>query len=222
MTTTHDYKALWQQQQERISALGHSLTDEQWTSASLCDGWRVCDVFGHMTVGFATPLPVIIAKIVKKRGNVAAASAIASVEMASAHTQPDLLALYDASRAKPKGIGRLLKARDGTADNFVHELDVRRAIGVDGSLDPALTVGVLDALCSVKSAIFAPAKTAAGFDFAATDVEWTRPVDGAPHIEGPSEDLALAIAGRRLGLAGLTGNGVALLAERIGAPVPVA
>jgi uncharacterized protein (TIGR03083 family) len=221
MTDTQDFSALWTRQQQRISDLGRGLTDDQWVAASLCDGWRACDVFGHMTVGFATPLPVVLAKIARRGGNVAAASAIASVKMASTHSQAGLMDLYDASRAKPKGIGRLLKPRDGVADNYVHELDVRRAQGIEASLDEALAAGALDALCATKSAIFAPAKTADGLDLAATDVAWARPVAGGPRIEGTAGDLALAIAGRPAGLAGLTGDGVATLAARIGAPATV-
>ena len=41
---------------DRLAALGRSLTSEQWMSPSLCDGWRVCDVYGHMTYGGVTPM----------------------------------------------------------------------------------------------------------------------------------------------------------------------
>ena len=48
-TETYDYLQLHRPMTERLVALASSLSDTQWTSPSLCDGWRVCDVYGHMT-----------------------------------------------------------------------------------------------------------------------------------------------------------------------------
>jgi uncharacterized protein (TIGR03083 family) len=220
MDKAHDYRSLWKDQQQRISDLGHSLTDEQWSAASLCDGWRVGDVFGHMTVGFATPLAVVLVKIAKKRGNVNAASAVTSAQLASSKTRQELMSLYDSARAHPKGVGRILKPRDGVADNTIHEMDIRRPLGIDHPFSPAAMAAALDALCHSKSPLFAPAKTAKGFDLYATDIEWGRPTAGGPFIEGPSEDLALALAGRPIGLQTLRGDGVSELARRIGAAAP--
>ena len=81
----------------------------------------------------------------------------------------ELIELYERGRRSPKGISRVLKARDGFADNVVHELDMRRGIDV-APLEPFATearVARLDALCQVRTRIFAPAKAARGLTLAA-------------------------------------------------------
>jgi hypothetical protein len=171
----------------------------------------------HMTYGFTTPLPKLLAKVAAYRGDVPRASFDVSRELGDRLGRVELIELYERGRRSPKGISRLLKARDGFADNVVHELDMRRGIGVP-SLQPfsaEARAAALDALCQVRTRIFAPAKVARDLTLVATDVEW-RAGEG-PTVAGATEDLALALAGRPAGLAGLSGDGVAELTTRIGA-----
>jgi len=74
---------------------------------------------------------------------------------------------------------------------------------------------VLTATISVKSPLFAPSKTASGLAFRATDIDWRSGDSTDPIVEGPAEDLLLAICGRSAGLATLSGNGVEQLRARI-------
>ncbi len=39
-----------------IGALLHELDDEAFDTPSLCDGWAVRDVLGHMGLGHTTPM----------------------------------------------------------------------------------------------------------------------------------------------------------------------
>lgn len=214
-TQTYDYKALWADQQDRISALARALDDEQWDRPSLCDGWRVRHVMAHMTYGFATPLPTVLVKVAANRGSVARGSYKVSLELGDRLGREQLVDLFDDARRSPKGLGRILKARDGYADNLVHELDMRRGAEV-----PPVTPfsehqlrAELDALCEVRTRIFAPARTAEGLTLRATDTEWQRGT--GPTVAGPAEDLVLALAGRRVGLDALEGDGVGELTRRI-------
>jgi uncharacterized protein (TIGR03083 family) len=212
---THDYKALWSEQQDRLVALAGALDDQQWDEPSLCEGWKVRHVMAHMTYGFATPLPNVVAKAVAYRGNIARASFDLSRELGDRVSRVELIELYESARRSPKGVSRILKARDGYADNVVHELDMRRGIGAV-AVEPfseEARVAVLDALCEVRSKLFAPAKVARGLTLQATDVGW-RSGEG-PTVTGSTEDLALALAGRPAGLAGLDGDGVGELTRRI-------
>jgi hypothetical protein len=40
----------------RPVALGEQLPSAQWVAPSLCHGWRVCDVYGHLCCTVSTPL----------------------------------------------------------------------------------------------------------------------------------------------------------------------
>ena len=121
-----DDRALHGPMTDRLTTLGLSLTSEQWCAPSLCDGWRACDVYGHMTWS-------------------------------------------------------------------------------DNDLGAAL-----DAAVRTETPLIAPAKSASGLHFVATDFDWSYgPTDG-PEVTGPAEDLLLAMCGRPVGLITLRGDGVAV------------
>ena len=128
---TFDYIALQRPMTERLAALGRSLSPTQWTSPSLCRGWRVCDVFGHMTYGGVTPLWRVGPRLLSVyRGNLNRGSAVESVRYADAHTQAELIDEFERSSAHPVGIGKRLKPPELYVDHIVHELDMRRPLGL--------------------------------------------------------------------------------------------
>ena len=57
-----------------IGALLHELDDEAFDTPSLCDGWAVRDVLGHMCLGHTTPMPAMLARIGRYAFNVTKAS----------------------------------------------------------------------------------------------------------------------------------------------------
>ena len=213
-----DYPGLLHEQRHRISALAHSLTPEQWTAPSLCEGWRVCDVLGHITYGYTTPLPKVLALIVfRYRGDVNRGSDVVSRALADELSQDDLVKRLDAGLDHPVGLGKANKPPEAFTDHLVHELDIRRPLGLAVELDPAMLVGALSALMTVRSKFFAPAKVAEGLRFQALDVPWAHGTADAPLVEGRAEDLILAISGRRVGLTRLAGPGAKDLAARLAA-----
>ncbi len=140
-----DYPGLLHEQRHRISALAHSLTPEQWTAPSLCDGWRVCDVLGHITYGYTTPLPKVLTLIVfRYRGDVNRGSDVVSRALADELTQDELVERLDAGLDHPVGLAKTLKPPEALADHLVHELDIRRPLGLPVELEPALLVGALE------------------------------------------------------------------------------
>src|SRR5262245_43852165 len=79
-----DYAGLLHAMNHRLATLAKSLTPEQWTAPSLCDGWRACDVIGHMAYGGRVAmwrvLPIVLFKY---RGNVTKGSKHESIRLAS-------------------------------------------------------------------------------------------------------------------------------------------
>ena len=57
-----------------IGGLLHELDDEAFDTPSLCDGWAVRDVLGHMGLGHTTPMPAMLARIGRYAFNVTKAS----------------------------------------------------------------------------------------------------------------------------------------------------
>jgi len=215
-TSTIDYRAMQGPMTDRLAALGRSLSSEQWTSPSLCDGWRVCDVFGHMAYGGVTPMRTVLPVLLfRYRGNLNRGSAVESVRYADTHPQHELIDEFVRSSHHPVGIGKLVKAPELHMDHIVHELDVRRPLGLASQWNDDDLRAALEAAVTTKTPLIAPAKTAAGLRFVATDIAWSAGAPDAPEVRGPAEDLLLALTGRKVGLAALSGAGVAELASRI-------
>ena len=108
-----DYEALHGPMTNRLTALGRSLTAEQSAAPSLRDGWRVCDVFGHMTYGGATPMYRVLPRLLfLYRGNLNRGSAVESVRYADTHTQDAVMTEFERSSHHPVGIGKVIKASD--------------------------------------------------------------------------------------------------------------
>jgi uncharacterized protein (TIGR03083 family) len=210
-----DDHGLLHEMNHRLARLAARLTPEQWTSPSLCEGWRVCDVMGHMTYGGSMPmrktLPVLLFKY---RGNLAKGSKMESIKMAESTDQARLITKFEASCEHPVGFGKIIKPRDLVIDHAIHELDIRRPLGIDDPLPAEVAKGALNAIATAKSKLFAPSKIAAGLHLKATDIDWESGPADAPTVEGPAEDLLLALGGRRAGLSALSGTGVDELSRR--------
>jgi uncharacterized protein (TIGR03083 family) len=214
--TIFDYPALHAAMTDRLVGLGHSLSPQQWQSPSLCEGWRVCDVFGHITYGGVTPLrkigPILLFKY---RGNLNRGSAVESVRYANANAQALVVAEFERARHHPVGIGKLIKTDELHMDHIVHELDIRRPLDLATEWQPDDLRAALDTSVRTKNPLISPARTAQGLRFVTTDIEWSHGPSDAPRVEGPAEDMLLAICGRTSALTALHGNGVAELSARI-------
>ena len=217
----HDFRHLASVQTDRISELCHGLTAQQWAHPSLCAGWTVKDVVAHMTFGFVTPLAKVAFIVARYRGNIDRASDELSRRVAAETPADELVARYDRGRARPRGLGKLIKADELFADNAIHELDITVPLGTVRSRSADEHVALLETLCHADGKFFAPARNARDLAFRATDVRWAHAHHRDPLIEGPAQSIELALAGRQEGLDGLSGEGVAELRRRI-SRVPVA
>jgi hypothetical protein len=72
-----DMTMMWEEVAD-IGGLLHELDDEAFDTPSLCEGWAVRDVLGHMGAGHTTPFPSMLARIAKYGFNVTKASFIES------------------------------------------------------------------------------------------------------------------------------------------------
>src|SRR4051812_23943382 len=91
----HDFTALLWEETADLGDLLHTLDTADWDHPSLCDGWRVRDVIGHMCVGHLTPMGQALRALAGYRFNVPKASDELSREYASTHTPAELLANWD-------------------------------------------------------------------------------------------------------------------------------
>jgi uncharacterized protein (TIGR03083 family) len=185
-----------------------SLTPEQWSAMSWCEGWSIQDVAGHL-VASAEQTPANFFK-----------------EFAGAGFKFNVFAERGAKRCASAGSSQLvrrLRARTSTRNHppgpsnamlgeiIVHGDDIRRPLGLTHrSPEPAVLI-VADAW--KKSNLLIGSKTRVeGLRLTATDATWTH--GEGPDVSGPLQSLVLAMTGRKQVLEDLSGDGVSILAMR--------
>jgi uncharacterized protein (TIGR03083 family) len=213
-TTTIDHDTMRLAELAAISETAHALEDADFDRPSLCTGWRVRDVLGHMCVGYLTPMSVMIAKLARRGFDVPKASAIESVAFASARTPQELLAAFDRIHRENvrKGISKVIKPSEGLVDHVIHHRDISRPLGLATTVAPQRLRAALDVMPGLGGFVGAKARVA-GLHLVAEDLDWSHG-DG-PEVRGAGEAILLAASGRALALTELRGDGVPVLRERL-------
>jgi uncharacterized protein (TIGR03083 family) len=185
-----------------------SLTDEQWATPSLCAGWTVWDVLGHMTA---------TAKMTPPKFFLALASAgfkfseMTDREIAreTAGTPADSLAEfrhYARASTHPPG-----PATSWLGETVIHGTDIRRPLGMSRDFPEQALVQVAD-FFKGSNLLIGAKKRIEGLRLQATDASWS--AGAGPEVTGPLLSLIMAMTGRRAILGDLSGAGVAVLRER--------
>jgi uncharacterized protein (TIGR03083 family) len=210
-----DYTALLWDEVADIGLLLHQLGDEEWDSPSLCAGWRVRDVIGHMLYGHTTPFRRVVAGALRFRGDVHKTSLTVSKELADTCSPAQLRQRWDreliAEHAR-RGLGRVVRTPDGFLDHLIHHQDIRRPLGRPRAVPEGRLLAALELVPRTHTPIFGTRNKVRGLKLEATDVGWS--AGDGPLVAGSGEAIVLAAAGRPAALADLTGDGVAVLAER--------
>jgi uncharacterized protein (TIGR03083 family) len=194
-----------------FSAYLHSLDPTDWDRPSLCEGWRVRDVVGHVLDGNELNLLTLPVRLARYGFSSDRSGRIHSIARAEGRTPAELLADFDA-RDRWAGTCRVFPPRIVLLDRLVHHQDVRRALGHDRTVPEERLLAVLEPAPRLGS-VFRARTRSKGLSFEATDVEW-RWGDG-PAVRGPGEALLLALLGRPAALADLDGPGMVTFRDRV-------
>ena len=189
---------------QRLRLIGRleALDEAQWDTPSLCAGWRVRDVVGHLVSILDLPLHRFLLGVAKARGFDRFADRAAREY--GGQDPAALTARYRElapKRFSPPVVGPIAPL----VDVFVHTRDIERPLGLPAELDPDGMRTVLDFVCGGKARGFIPAKRTAGLRFVATDLDWT--LGDGPLVDGPAEALMLAVNDRSVATADLSGDG---------------
>jgi uncharacterized protein (TIGR03083 family) len=198
----------------RAADLLAGLSPEQWRTPSLCAGWTIRELAGHLLMPMEISVPRLLRTLVRTRGSTDLAVDVISRDLARRSPAEIVRTLREkADKAiRVPGIGPL----GPLADSCIHLRDAARPLGadVDAPLDDWRIV--LDFLTSPAARRgFVPPDRLSTLHLRATDQHWR--FGGGPEIAGPSEALAMAISGRPVALTGLEGEGVPVLRARLAA-----
>jgi uncharacterized protein (TIGR03083 family) len=194
-----------------LADLGASLSEAEWDTPSLCEGWTVRHVFAHVAAGAkGGGVPTFLGYLVRSGFDFNRASQRLSIDVGD-RTDPQELVqqLRDnaSSRKRPPGTtpaGLLAEA-------VVHGQDMRRPLGIERVPPVERTVGALWSMVRTGS-VLGNKKRIAGLRLVATDADWSH--GEGPEVRGPAEALLLATCGRDVALAELEGPGLETLRTR--------
>ena len=192
-----------------LAAALESLAPDAWDEPSLCDGWRVRDVVGHLV-------------------SLAEASRVSMFLDVSRQFRPPDVAISRIAqregRAAPEELTRRLRAASegrfvvpsqppaaALGEVIVHGIDALRPVGGE---EPERDGERTEAVAHVYRRIgpvFGTGRVARRVRFDATDAGWSIGPDDGPVAAGTATDVLLALAGRPGGRAALTGPGADLL-----------
>ena len=213
-----DYETMMWAEVEDISKLLHDLDEPQWDAPTLCDGWLVRDVIGHMCYGHTTAMSRVMRDMVSYRFKVEKGSFELSKAFASARTPAELLDVWDRELVEGhtrRGIARFIPMNGAFMDHLIHNQDMRRPLGRPRQLPEVHLRAALDLVPKLNTPFFGTKKPIRGLALRATDIDWSW--GSGPEVSGPGEAIVLAAGGRKAAFADLTGEGVATLADRVGA-----
>lgn len=193
-----------------LADLLDGLTPEQWATPSLCEGWTVRDVAGHLVVPFEVSMPKVMLRVAGSLFDVDKAMDGMARDQGRRPTE-ELVASLRAnagSRFMPPTLG----PEAPLTDILVHGQDIRRPLGIVDDVDGDRARIVLDRL-SGGSKGFVPASRVVGLRFEATDLDWS--AGTGPVVSGTAPSLLLAMTGRTVALDELDGDGVDVLRSRL-------
>jgi uncharacterized protein (TIGR03083 family) len=192
-------------ERQELLALLHDLRTGEWDQATLCAGWRVRDVVGHLTMATDTPLSTAVVGLVLAGFDVERFLLRTAVQRGSVPL-PTLLAGWQravGSRRTPPGgtPGQML------VEVVSHAQDVRRPLGRPRSTPPEVLRAALDTAVRLGGP-FRSRQRAAGLRLVAPDLDWSWGEAGAPEVTGDGDTLLLGMLGRPAAVAELTGTGL--------------
>jgi uncharacterized protein (TIGR03083 family) len=189
----------------------HSLAPEDWDKPSLCDGWLVRHVVGHILYGNELKLWTLPFRLARYGFSSDRSGKHYSIERGDRGTPAELVRDFDA-RNPWAGTGRVFPPRLVLLDRLVHQQDIRRALGHPRVIPEERLRAALDATPTLGS-VFGARKRTRGLRFVATDLDWSWGT--GPEVTGPGEALLMAMLGRRHAVVGLGGSGLATFSSRV-------
>jgi uncharacterized protein (TIGR03083 family) len=207
MATTSPWPLIHGEREALVADLG-ALTGDQWGTPSLCDGWTVRDVLGHMiaTAKMTPPRFFVSMAAAGFRFNNMNAKGVAGEATA---TPGDGLANFRSHLKDTTHPPGPVEAMLGEA--VIHSADIRKPLGIPHEYPEEALNRVAD-FYKGSNLIVGAKQRIDGVTLRATDTGWSS--GSGPEVAGPHLSLILAMTGRAAALADLSGAGLGTLKSR--------
>ena len=177
------------EQRTSLAGLLEALSPEQWTAASLCDGWKVRDVAAHLTQSQMSPGRVAV-EAVKSRFRFD--PMIKRLALEDNRSQAEIVAALRATVGSRKHIVGT-KPLDPLTDALVHGQDIAVPLGIDRPMPEAAAAAAANHMWHMRFPT-QPAKRFTGIRLIATDADFT--AGEGYQITAPIREILMAITGR--------------------------
>jgi len=184
------------------------LKDAQWSTPSLCPGWSVREVLGHMTATAKLTPGKFFAGLagVGFRFNAMTARDVARESSGPAADGLAEFRRYAEATTSPPG-----PVESMLGETIIHSADIRRPLGIAHAYPGDAVVRVADFFKN-SNLLIGSKRRIAGLTLRATDAEWS--TGSGPEVSGPALSLVLAMTGRKAALDDLSGEGLPTLRSR--------
>jgi uncharacterized protein (TIGR03083 family) len=202
----------WQMIEDERASLVEALAtlpESDWDKPSLCTGWTVREVVGHIIAAANQTPPSFFRKLI--------ASGFSFTKLVNKDIER-----YTDGKSGDELVDSLrsrIKARTAPpgptlswlGETIVHSEDIFRALNGyrEHPVDHVVAVGKFYAGSNL---LIGSKKRIDGVTLRATDADWTH--GEGPEARGPAIALVMAMTGRKVALDDLSGEGVAILRER--------
>lgn len=218
MFTAGDEELVWRYvKQSRVSLIAYleTLSPEQWNQQSLCDGWKVRDVLAHLILEYHYDAKRSLKDIVLSGLSINRFMKYTAVSLGAKPTA-ELIAMFRHmvdEQVKPAAIPEI----NVLVELMIHEQDIRI---------PLLHVSPMDhdylrlvfkhwqpRNFNLGEKITGLAGRVNGLGFTLTDLKMS--VGDGTEVIGTAQNVLMAVAGRKVTLDQLTGEGTAILKSRL-------
>ncbi|HEX2909770.1 MAG TPA: maleylpyruvate isomerase family mycothiol-dependent enzyme [Chloroflexia bacterium] len=217
-TQNYDYRQLVRAELLDLSHFLHTLNKAEWEEPTLCEGWRVRHIVGHFVVGYSLPLPKVLWILAfQYHFNLPRAAHEISTRYGEEHSPEKLLTEFDrwTQAKKHTGMATIGPMEEHFLDHVIHHWDITIPMGRPRQLPPERKLAALDAIVETagKTGIAPVRRFVKGLSIKATDIDWQW--GEGSEIKGETQNLILALTGRREPLEKLEGAGVEILRQRL-------
>lgn len=206
-----DRSAIWQavhEERRRLVADLDGMALERWQTPSLCPGWSVHDVLAHLVDSATTTRRGFVRQMVTARFDFDRANEQGVSRHQAVHPHQTLeafRAVTDRTDTPPGPVtSRLVEA-------YVHGEDIRRPAGIGSDYPDEHVVTALEYMARTSAGFGGGRERAQGLRLSPTH---GRAIGEGPAVRGTATALLLAVSGRPVRAAELTGDGAHTLTAR--------
>jgi uncharacterized protein (TIGR03083 family) len=187
-----------------------SFTPEQWEHFTLCKGWNVHLVAGHVLAGAEQTTGGFLKGLASSgfRFNVMTQNdVVRNAKLSPGELVTRLRATVTTTNHPPAPIAAML------GEVVAHAEDICQPLGVNSGVADEALIATLQAFANTGFPLGSK-KRVEGLTISPNDLAWSH--GSGPKVEGPGKALVLAMVGRTAALKDLSGDGVPELTRRLG------